>query len=69
MDVEKDAMFQSSEQRSLCGALPEFVARWQHMIGDVTARAVFAAAGARNSKPRLKQLSILMHAGSEEDIG
>lgn len=61
-------MFLSSERRSRCGALPEFVGRWQHMIEDVDARAVFAAAVARNLKPRLKQMCILMHARSEEDI-
>lgn len=44
------------------------MARWQHIIGDDIAHAVIAVDRARNSKPTLKQMCILMHVVPEEDM-
>lgn len=46
---------------------PVFFTRWHHMIEDTMAHSLFAAQVARNSKLRLNQMCIIMHAGSEED--
>ena len=60
--------FKAGKRGFHCSVLPVLLTRWHHMIENAIAPRMLALIVARISKTGRKQMCILMHAGSEEDI-